>query len=327
MVGFSERGVKGNLLMKIKFWGVRGSVPTPLTSDQIKRRISAIVQRIQPEDLKSQESREAFLGRLPDYLFGTVGGNTTCIEVKAFDDCCVIVDSGTGIRELGNYYASERKDIKEFHIFFTHLHWDHIQGLPFFAPAFNKENSITFYSPLGDLEFYLKEQMKYPYFPIDMSLMAADIQFKQIPGEHYNLRNMSLRLKKLKHPGGCWGYKFSMDNKNLIIATDAEITENEFKKCQDNIDFFSNTDILILDSQYTLQESIAKIDWGHSSYSIGVDLASEWKVKKLALFHHEPLYQDKKILGINRTARWYLKHLDYKDIDVFIAVENQEIEL
>ena len=313
--------------MKIKFWGVRGSIPTPLNSLQLKSRISSIINRIQPEDLKTPETRETFLARLPSYLFGTVGGNTTCIEIDAGEKFCIIVDAGTGIRELGYYLAEEKKELKHFHIFLTHFHWDHIQGIPFFTPAFKKENRIYFYNPSSQLEDLLTAQMQPPYFPIAMDQIPAQVNFVILLEHTLKLGDMNISWKKMKHPSSSYAYKFSKGGKNIVIATDSEITEKEFVKSPENIQFFSNIDLLVLDSQYTLRESISKMDWGHSSYSMGVDLASDWKVKTLVLFHHEPLYNDRKILSIERTAKWYLERLEYKAVKVVIAMEGMELEV
>ena len=128
--------------MNVRFWGVRGSIPTPLTSGQVRRKIAAVVQRIEKKDLDSQETRERFLARLPDYLFGTIGGNTTCLEVRLSDDTLIVFDAGSGIRELGAQLKSRREIKREYHLFFTHFHWDHLQGLPFFAPLFDRDVKI-----------------------------------------------------------------------------------------------------------------------------------------------------------------------------------------
>ncbi|MBN2535332.1 MAG: MBL fold metallo-hydrolase [Spirochaetales bacterium] len=313
--------------MLVKFWGVRGSIPTPLTSQQVKNRIASVLQRVKPDDLISPESKEIFLSTLPEDIFGTVGGNTTCIEVITKNPICLIFDAGTGLRELGNYYAREKKEVNEFHIFFTHFHWDHIQGIPFFAPFFNKKNSIYFYSPVPQFETYLKDQMKFPYFPIEMGFLAARIHFIELEGREKKIKDSVIAWRRMKHPGGCFSYKVSSNGKSTIVATDSEITEKEFKQIDENISFFKDADMLILDSQYTLTEHINKIDWGHSSYSMDVDLASVWKVKNLVLFHHEPLYNDKKIMSIERLSRWYLNHLKNKNINIIIAIEGKELKV
>jgi phosphoribosyl 1,2-cyclic phosphodiesterase len=313
--------------VKIKFWGVRGSVPTPLTANQIKNRISAVVQRICPDDIRSPESRELFLGSLPPDIFGVVGGNTTCIEVRTNDDVCIIFDAGTGIRELGNYYVKERSNIREFHIFFTHFHWDHIQGIPFFSPAFLKQNKVFFYSPVDGFESFIRMQMKYPYFPIQMDILGSQIRFIELNKKNLKIANSTVTWRIMKHPGGCFAYRLEYEGKSVVIATDSEITEHEFKQIGENTDFFKSIDILVVDSQYTLEESINKMDWGHSSYSIDVDLESTWGVRNLVLFHHEPMYDDRKILGIEKLSQWYLNHLENKNIKIMVAIEGLEVEI
>lgn len=313
--------------MFVKFWGVRGSIPTPLTSQQVRNRIASVIHRIKPDDLSTPESKEIFLSTLPHDIFGTVGGNTTCIEVRADASLCLIFDAGTGLRELGKYYVTERKTVSEFHIFFTHFHWDHIQGIPFFAPLFDKKNKIYFYSPVPHFDAYVKDQMKFPYFPIELEFLPAEKHFIELEGRHKSIKGISIDWRRMKHPGGCFSYKVTSNEKSVIIATDSEITEKEFEQVAENISFFRDAHMLILDSQYTLTESINKIDWGHSSYSIDVDLASVWKVKNLVLFHHEPLYTDKKVLSIERLSKWYLNHLENKNIKITIAVEGKELEV
>ena len=134
------------------------------------------------KDLESQEARELFLASLPDYLFSTVGGNTACVEVVSKERRRFIFDAGTGIRELGNEILSMKKPV-DCHIFFSHFHWDHIQGLPFFGPAFDPRCSITFYSPVPEFQSILEGQMKPPYFPITMDVMSAAKEFRILEGD------------------------------------------------------------------------------------------------------------------------------------------------
>jgi phosphoribosyl 1,2-cyclic phosphodiesterase len=314
--------------MKIKFWGVRGSIPTPLTLEQLKSRIAAIVMRIKPHDLETPETREAFLGGLPPYLFGTVGGNTTCAEIRTADDRLIIIDAGSGIRELAHSLARRHQEIRDFHLFFTHFHWDHIQGLPFFIPAgYTQGNRITFYSPRPDLESIIRGQMRSPYFPVGMEAMRADMRFRRLEGEKLSLQGIEIRWREMKHPGGCIAYKFIEGAKSLIFATDSEITPEDFKKTEANEAFFRDADLLVLDSQYTLGEAIEKYNWGHTSYSMAIDFAAEWGIKTLVLFHHEPLYNDRKIQGILNSAEWYRARLENKRFRVMLAVEGMEIDV
>ncbi|MEE9306623.1 MAG: MBL fold metallo-hydrolase [Spirochaetia bacterium] len=314
--------------MKVKFWGVRGSIPTPLTQSQLRSRIAAAVARIRPADLESAETREAFLAKLPPYIFGSVGGNTTCLSIHAEDTPLVIIDAGSGIRELAAMVNKQKKNTREFHIFFTHFHWDHLQGLPFFSPVgYKKSNTLYFYSPKKNLEEIVRGQMVPPYFPVDMDAMAAKKCFIRLKSPATRLGKLEIGWKSMRHPGGCVAYKMSHNGRSMIFATDAELSPEDFKRTPENSRFFENTDLLILDSQYTLGEAIEKYDWGHTSYSMAVDFAAEWNIKTLALFHHEPLYNDRKIYGILNSAEWYRARLGKKQFRVILAVEGLELEI
>ncbi len=313
--------------MKVKFWGVRGSIPTPIKPSQLQSRIAAIVQRIQPSDLVSQESRDAFLAGIPPYLIETIGGNTTCIEIRLDDNSCIIIDAGSGIRELGINILKKREKIKKFHIFFTHFHWDHILGLPFFDPAYIPGNELHFYSPVKHMEQALKEQMKLPYFPVTMDAFGAKLFFHAIGEKPVKISDAEISWRRVKHPGGCFSYKISEKCKNFIFSTDTELTERDFVRNEENIKFYEGTDLIVIDSQYTLGEAIEKYDWGHSSYSLAVDFASEWKIPKLVLFHHEPKYDDKKIYKILNSAKWYEKHIEDSSLDIYLAKEELEFKL
>ena len=311
--------------MKVRFWGARGSIPTPLTVDKLKSRVAAILQRARPADLVSPESREAFLARLPPYLFGLVGGNTTCVEVRADSGERVIIDAGSGIRELGLSLMGERIVPTRHDILMTHFHYDHLQGLPFFEPVLRSEHSVVFHSPVEELEQYVREHMRYPYFPVEMDVLPAKVQFDVLRSPRFRLRGMAVQWRKMKHPGDSYSYRFSSGGKTAIFATDSEISEREFEDNEENRSYFGGADLLILDSQYTLQESLNKIDWGHTSYSLAVDLASRWEIGTLALFHHEPQYPDKKVYGMLRSAQWYLTHLEQQRTRIVLATEGLEL--
>ncbi len=313
--------------MKIRFWGVRGSLPTPLTPEQIKSRISAVVMRIRPMDLESPKSREAFLASLPPYLFGTVGGNTTCIEFRTRDNRMILLDAGSGLRELGISLIRRRENIREYHIFFTHFHWDHLQGIPFFKPLYVPGNRVFFYSPEPDLELILRGQMRQPYFPVGMEVMNAEMNFIRLEGSQCRLAETLIEWKPMRHPGGCYAYKLTEDSHSAIFATDSEITSEDFQRMDVNTRFFRGVDLLILDSQYTLGEAIEKYDWGHTSYSLAIDFASEWEIRTLALYHHEPDYSDRKIHSILNSAEWYLARLQRRNLKVILALEGLELEI
>lgn len=314
--------------MIIHFWGVRGSIPTPLHPEEVKRKISAIIERISPADLVSQESRERFLAGLPEYIFGTVGGNTTCVEVRLSDDTVILFDAGTGITRFSNFTAKRDKNIKVFHLFFTHFHWDHLQGFPFFAPQmFDPECTLHVYSPHKNVEEILREQMKLPYFPITMDVMQAKMYFHHLPEEPIQVGPAEVSWRRMKHPGGSFSYKIQEGDSSFIFSTDTELREADFRKNEENTRFYQGTDLIVLDTQYTLDEAIEKYDWGHSSYSLAVDFVAEWDIDKLVLFHHEPQYSDAKMYSIQKSANWYKSHLNQQDLEIMLATEDLELEV
>lgn len=305
---------------------MRGSVPTPLMPSRVKSKISSTVQRIAAKDIESQEARELFLSSLPDYLFSTVGGNTSCVEVVTKEPCRLIFDAGTGIRELGNEILATKKPVA-CQVFFSHFHWDHIQGLPFFGPAFDPRFSITFYSPVPEFKSILEGQMKPPYFPITMDVMSAKKEFRVLGGEPVTVGGVTIRYRAMNHPGGCYSYAVEENGLRAIYSTDTELREEDFRRTPENQAYFQDADILVLDTQYTLGEAIEKYNWGHSSFSLASDFAATWGIKRLVLFHHEPSYSDLKVESIFKNASWYIDHLESKGIEVFLAREGLDIEV
>lgn len=313
--------------MKIRFWGVRGSIPTPLTPNEVRRKIAAVVERITPQDLVSPEAKELFMAHLPPYIFGTAGGNTTCVEVRLKDGGVIIFDAGTGIFRLGNSVSREQPAPKVFHLFFTHFHWDHLQGFPFFSPAFDKNSTIHIYSPIGNVEQILRDQMKAPYFPITLDTMQAKMHFHQLTDQEVRLGSATVSWRQMQHPGKSFSYKVQDSEGSFIFATDTELRDDDFARTEQNRRFFNDVDILAIDSQYTLDEAIEKYDWGHSSYSLTVDFATEWDIDTLVLFHHEPLYNDSKMFSIAKSAGWYKSHIGKKDVEILLAQEGLELSL
>ncbi|MDR1894335.1 MAG: MBL fold metallo-hydrolase [Spirochaetales bacterium] len=313
--------------MFIKFWGVRGSVPTPLTPRQLEGKVAAVIQRIKPDDILSEEARGLFMAELPASLLNSIGGNSTCVEIRLSDGTRIVLDGGTGLREMGIDMMKKKEIGLHLHIFFTHFHWDHIQGLPFFDPAYLPENSITYYSPMAKMETYLRDQMKAPYFPVTMDDMNAKKTFTTLHGSTLDLGRGKISWRAMKHPGGCFAYKIEDRGKSLVFSSDTELRDKDFEKNPENRRFFEGVDYLIMDSQYTLDEAIEKYEWGHSSYSLAVDFAAAWGVKNLGLFHHEPKYGDNKIYSILNSANWYANHLESRPLKIFLVTEGLELEL
>jgi phosphoribosyl 1,2-cyclic phosphodiesterase len=293
----------------------------------VKSKISAILERLTPDDLESPETLESFLANLPPWLIRTVGGNTSCVEVRLdSDDEIIILDAGSGIRELGHSAARRRPAPSRFHIFFSHFHWDHIMGLPFFGPAFNPSNTVEFYSPIADMEAALEGQMANPYFPVHMDAMAAKDKFFLMDGP-IELMGAVITYRKLNHPGDAYSFKIEHGKRKFIYATDIELTANDFEKNEENSSYFDGADLIVIDCQYTLGEAIKKYNWGHSAYSLAVDFAAHWNIKHMVLFHHDPAYDDHKLFGILQSAKLYSERMNIKGIKLSLAMEGMEITL
>ena len=311
--------------MNIHFWGVRGSLPSPVTPSRIKSKISAIVEQITPEDILNAESKEKFMAGLPPWLFGTVGGNTPCVSVN-FDNPkeYVIFDCGSGLREFGMAQINEKRLPAHYHIFLSHYHWDHLQGLPFFGPGYNPSVKMDFYSPMPDIEKNLHGQMVQPYFPIGFDSMGAEKTFQQIK-DTMVISGRSITFKKMNHPGDSYAFCINENGKRVIYSTDTELTANDFLKTEENTSFFKGADMIIIDCQYTLGEAIDKYNWGHSAFSLAVDFTANWGIKHMVMFHHDPSYDDHKLYGLLQSARWYLDRMNIKDIELTLAYEGLEI--
>lgn len=312
--------------MLVRFWGVRGSLPAPLSPAQVKSKMAAVLERVRPSDLESAASRERFLAALPSSLFGTVGGNTPCVEIVTEEGERIVFDAGTGIRNLGVAAAKERPAPSRYRIFLSHFHWDHLQGLPFFGPAFDPSVSLDFYSPAEGLERNLSGQMRDPYFPIGFNATASKKTFTHLTNP-VRFGCATVAYHKLNHPGSSFSFSVSEGAKRCVYATDTELSSEDFIRSDENASFFGGADLLIIDSQYTLGDAIEKYNWGHSAFSLALDFASTWGIRKVYLFHHDPAYDDKKLSSILQSARWYVDHLSIRGVEVNLATEGTEIRL
>jgi phosphoribosyl 1,2-cyclic phosphodiesterase len=318
--------------MQIELWGVRGSIPSPCGNVEYRLKIREILNYALKKGVKSAEDIEDFLQSVPDSLHHLYGGNTTCVTVSSPSGKRCILDCGTGVRTLGDILlrGDAGKGKAVIPVFITHTHWDHIQGIPFFKPIYIPGNTISFYSGLSDLHERLSYQQDERFFPKKFDEMEATKTFTVVePGKVLTLeKGFTVESFRMKHPGGCLAYKFTSGDKRFIFATDAEFTYeylNSFTPEQHA--FFQNADLLLIDSQYTLDEAFKKFDWGHTSYTMAVNCATKWNVKKLVLTHHEPAYYDEKLLHIHTDAKEHLKAMELSSPEIFMAREGSVFDL
>lgn len=295
--------------MKIKFYGVRGSIPTVLSRDEIHHKLEKILSMATPTDIKTTESIKKYISSLPVSLTSSYGGNTTCIEVVDSVGGINIIDCGTGLKQLGRDMMRTEfgKGAGVANIFMTHTHWDHIQGIPFFVPIYIVGNHFNFYSPFTDLKERIGYQQDFSHFPKELDYMQSSKEFFTLPEDSIvYINNLKITNKSMNHPGRAFGYRFEENGKVFAYTSDCEFNIDEMESIESYRPFFQDADVLVFDAQYTFEESFAKLDWGHSSASIAIDIAAKFNVKRLILFHHDPDYSDEKLDLVLANARTYL---------------------
>lgn len=255
--------------MKIKFYGTRGSIP--------------ICER--------------------DFL--EFGGNTTSIKITRDNGLISILDAGSGIRNLGK--GLKIKGIQQHQLFigFSHFHWDHIQGFPFFAPAYNPNMVINILAmgkdrEISSLKGIFKGQMKAQYFPVPLESMGAKFNFLQMDRNKLKINGGLVQVIKQNHPGGSYGYCLEDNDKKLVICTDIEHGDSVLPEM---VEFCKNADLLVHEAQYTNEELESHRGWGHSSYEQAMEVAERAGVKKLAITHHDPEHNDSFLAKIEEECQ------------------------
>jgi phosphoribosyl 1,2-cyclic phosphodiesterase len=295
--------------MLIRFWGSRGSLPSPLNYRGVRAKILEAILASRGQSIESAEAIEKFIDTLPFAVRGTYGGNTSCTEIVTGGDEYVLCDMGTGSREFGNSVLAKFGPAKKnrFNIFMSHLHWDHVMGFPFFTPSYIPGNVIRIHGCHKAMRETFERQQSNPSFPVDFKTLGATIEFVELePGRTYEIDGLSVQTIAQRHGGDSYGYRFSKDGKTMVYSTDSE---HKFETLDENypfVKFFRNADLLVFDAQYSLADQISvKEDWGHSSNMIGVELAQLAGVKQLVMYHHEPVNDDRMLDKILAETRRY----------------------
>lgn len=323
--------------MKIRFWGTRGSLPTPLNAPAVRAKIRAALQQAQGHELRDGASLDKFIDEELDFATaGAFGGNTSCVQVNDPDiDEYIVMDAGTGLRDFGNaFMAANGGKPATFHIFFSHIHWDHIQGFPFFTPAYVPGNKLILHAHHAPLEETMVKQLENPNFPVPITMMNADIEFDvRPPGTGWEIAGFKITTIAQKHPGISYGYRFEKNGKVFVYSTDSEHKDDFSDDDYPFVRFFQDADVVVFDAQYSLAEATAlKEDWGHSSNMVGVELASRARVKNLCLFHNEPMADDAQLAQVEAASNRYAK-LFNEDSEsgfpqrVYVAYDSLEIEI
>lgn len=275
--------------MDVIFWGVRGSIPC-----------------CGPENRRG-------------------GGDTSCVGVRV-GDTLVVLDAGTGIRDLGRWLEANHPDVRKIHLFLSHAHYDHVIGFPFFSPIWNPAFEIHVYATTlnsfgGVQHFFDKTLFAPPFFPVSLSQLAAKISYYDCQnGDVVQLEGgVQVRIFPLNHPGGASGFRVEGAGKSLCYVSDTEhCVEAGLDK--DILQAVQDCDLMIYDASFTDEEYPAHVGWGHSTWQEGVRLCQEARVKRLAIFHHEPSHTDDMLDAIESQARVVFEN-------AFVAREDQHIAL
>jgi phosphoribosyl 1,2-cyclic phosphodiesterase len=254
----------------VKFWGVRGSIPTP-----------------GPTTVK-------------------YGGNTSCVEVRA-DGQIIVLDAGTGLRLLGLELVAEfDTQPLELTLLLTHTHWDHIQGLPFFLPVYKPQNHLRILGYEGarhGLQVVLAGQMESPFFPIGLREVPANVRIEELKTMSFNIGPVRVKASFASHPGKCVGYRLFTSDGSIAFFPDNELPRQDASGHRKMIDFLRGTDVLIMDAQFDTREYQQHTGWGHGCLDDVVALALQAEVKRLFLFHHDPNHDDARISQMLVHAR------------------------
>jgi phosphoribosyl 1,2-cyclic phosphodiesterase len=288
--------------MRIRFWGTRGSLPVSLTAADIKQKIVESIIAAGGRTFKTRQDAQSFVEReLPFSISHTYGGNSSCVEIDTGTGEYVLCDLGTGARPFGLHVMSQKKGTAStFHIFLSHLHWDHIMGFPFLVPAYVPGNRVVIYGCHDAIEQAFRRQHSSPCFPVDFAQLGASVEFVKLKtGVRQRIAGLEVTPKLQMHGGDSYGYRFERDGKVVVYSTDSEHKTDDKVSTREFVEFFSKADLVIFDAMYSLADTASvKEDWGHSSNIVGVELCQLAKAKHLCLFHHEPVYSDAKIASV-----------------------------
>ena len=302
--------------MKVRFWGVRGSIPVP-----------------------GQRTNR-------------YGGNTSCVEVRPRGGDPIIIDAGTGIRRLGKQLMQEAYGDGRgtAYLLISHTHWDHIQGLPFFSPLYKRGNMLHLFARQRDdthLRAVFESQTEEPYFPVPMASLKADICFHELmEGQRFEIGNAKISCTRLNHPWIAIAYRIDVDGASLVYASDTApfrdiLLEHEFiakppvlggpldpgdaaklwAMRESLVRLCQGVDVLIYDTQFTTAEYRQRPHWGHSTPDDAIEIALESQVKSLVLYHHAPARSDDEQDAILETCRIKLAGAPFEVLSAYEGME------
>lgn len=315
--------------MKVKFWGCRGSLPSSVKADSIDYKLKYALEKALEAGLNSSSNLDEFLLSLPFSIRSTYGTNTPCVEITGGDEI-IICDAGSGIRDLGKYLVANKDTTpKVINLFMSHLHWDHIQGFPFFIPAYIQGIVIRIWGAHEEMEQAFINQQNPPSFPVLLEDMGSNISFHKLaPDITYSVGGIQVNLIEQPHPGLSYGFSFQQEGKKIIYSTDIEHQDQVDDADNPFIEFYKNADILIIDGQFNLADHLyTKQNWGHSSNLIAIEMAVLSNVKTLCLFHADHTLDDLQLDKFLVDSRRYLEiYNEESNLQILLAYDGMILE-
>ncbi len=322
------------MALRIVFWGTRGSIPIPSSASVERQLLTRVLMAAEPSDIADAGAVESFLaGGCRGALPTRYGGNTSCVEVRADDGARLLIDLGSGARAFAvDLMARTGPRLSApLDILMSHLHWDHIQGFPFFGFAFVPGNTLRIHACHEGVEEALRRQMAAPFFPVPFDALGATMTFDRLrPGETTEIGGFGVTPFELPHSGRAYAYRIERGGHAVVYASDGELKPDSAHPGSPYVEFVRGADILIFDAQYSLADAVSiKEDWGHSSNIVGVELALLAGVRNLVLFHHEPLSSDVQLDEVLVNSRRYeeIVREDRAAVTVWSAWDGMEMTL
>ena len=320
-------------MKQVVFWGTRGSMPVALTSRDVREKILAALTAANGKTFRTQTALNDFVDTLPFSVNGTFGGHSACVEIVRDSPEHFICDMGSGARPLGQAKIARYgiPNPQTYHIFISHLHWDHLMGFPYFAPMYIPGNRIIVHGCHEELEEAIRMQMRNPSFPVDYAQAGARIEFDIMdPGEVHFISGINVTPKLQLHTDDSYGYRFESIDRTLVYSTDSEHRLEDLESHDAFVKFFAKADLVIFDAMYSLAEAASvKADWGHSSNVVGIELCHAAGARRIALFHHEPVHDDKQLgrLLVETRRLEQITRGNQAPLEVFSAYDGLTIEL
>lgn len=301
-------------------------------------KVAAALHAANGRRFDNVEAARSYATTLPFAISGTFGGHSSCVELEITPPSAAsheyfLCDLGSGVRPFGSQVIARHgvHAPNTFHVFISHMHWDHIMGFPLFAPSYLPGNELRIYGCHRDLEAAFRRQHGSPSFPVEFDQLGASIKFFTLtPDTTHHIAGVNVTPILQLHAGDSYGYRFEYNDKIVVYSTDSEHKLNAPAATERFVDFLRDADLVIFDAMYSLADAVSvKEDWGHSSNVVGVELCQLAGAKHLVLFHHEPIFDDARIAAVEAESRRFetITRRVYRALEITAAYDGLEMEL